>query len=67
MKPSQVFLLLILIFCGILVRHSDAECCHPTKDKCNDGTTVVGAFCGYGKCNIFGCNCSGGCRRSLVK
>lgn len=26
---------------------------------CKDGTELNGMFCGYGPCNIFGCNCPG--------
>lgn len=30
---------------------------------CRDGTpTMLFGFCGYGSCNMFGCNCDGGCR-----
>ncbi|KAH8284077.1 hypothetical protein KR054_009349 [Drosophila jambulina] len=29
---------------------------------CADGTPIKGRYCGRGKCNIFGCNCKGGCR-----
>lgn len=46
-----------------------AECCdntHQTDDgaRCVDDT-YAGAFgcCAYGACNIFCCNCDGGCRR----
>lgn len=28
---------------------------------CKDGTKRVGAYCSKGSCNIFGCNCDGGC------
>nr|XP_017008638.2 protein Diedel-like [Drosophila takahashii] len=28
---------------------------------CGDGLHNVGMFCGQGSCNIFGCNCDGGC------
>lgn len=31
-------------------------------DICYDGTKRT-PYCGVGKCNIFGCNCDGGCRR----
>uniref|UniRef100_A0A914CC09 EF-hand domain-containing protein n=1 Tax=Acrobeloides nanus TaxID=290746 RepID=A0A914CC09_9BILA len=34
---------------------TSAECC---------GTT--GTYCGYGSCNIVGCNCDGGCRPCLT-
>ncbi|KAH8232605.1 hypothetical protein KR032_010483 [Drosophila birchii] len=28
---------------------------------CADGVAIEGTFCGRGPCNIFGCNCDGGC------
>lgn len=28
---------------------------------CGDGRPLVGSYCGRGPCNIFGCNCDGGC------
>lgn len=28
---------------------------------CNDGKSHSGLYCGKGSCNIFGCNCDGGC------
>lgn len=28
---------------------------------CGDGKPVQGSYCGKGPCNIFGCNCDGGC------
>ncbi|XP_066267366.1 uncharacterized protein [Branchiostoma lanceolatum] len=55
---------------------SDAECCDHTKKVCTvrwlffktgctkycgDGTEPT-PCCGHGKCNIFCCNCDGGCR-----
>lgn len=35
---------------------------HYQKRICEDGTIRDGSYCGVGKCNIFGCNCDGGCR-----
>lgn len=30
---------------------------------CKDGSTISGwHYCGQGECNIFGCNCDGGCK-----
>lgn len=29
---------------------------------CPDGTPRTGLYCGKGQCNVFGCNCDGGCR-----
>ncbi|XP_043655626.1 protein Diedel-like [Drosophila teissieri] len=28
---------------------------------CADGVAQLGTYCGQGSCNIFGCNCDGGC------
>nr|WDQ26744.1 venom peptide [Acharia stimulea] len=28
---------------------------------CADGKRKVGTYCGVGSCNMFGCNCEGGC------
>lgn len=28
---------------------------------CQNGEPIVGHYCAYGSCNIFGCNCDGGC------
>lgn len=28
---------------------------------CGDGKAIEGTYCGFGKCNAFGCNCDGGC------
>lgn len=53
----------------------EAECCtdyrhisyscgaNICKSKiCKDGTILEGSFCGHRGCNIFGCDCGGGCR-----
>lgn len=32
---------------------------------CNDGKFREGHYCGYGPCNMFGCNCERGCRGGL--
>ncbi|KAF8236672.1 hypothetical protein L208DRAFT_614043 [Tricholoma matsutake] len=40
-----------------------AVCCPcSSSNYCLDGTPCT-PYCGYGPCNIFGCNCDGGCRR----
>ncbi|OJJ07204.1 hypothetical protein ASPVEDRAFT_88458 [Aspergillus versicolor CBS 583.65] len=68
----------LLMFSGIGLAAEETEaevqvCCKPTKgctyaglggyicDTCNDGTPAT-PYCGYGQCNVFGCNCDGGCR-----
>ncbi|KIM72254.1 hypothetical protein PILCRDRAFT_829885 [Piloderma croceum F 1598] len=38
-----------------------AECCPCPYIECLDGTLCT-PYCGYGPCNIFGCNCDNGCR-----
>ncbi|KAL5241429.1 hypothetical protein ACI65C_008839 [Semiaphis heraclei] len=44
-----------------------SECCHTSwttnrlAKYCGDGNYVDGTYCAYGRCNIFGCNCDGGC------
>lgn len=30
---------------------------------CKDGSDAIGKHCGVSDCNIFGCNCVGGCRK----
>lgn len=58
---------------------ANADCCHsistPSASKdinaktklqkiCLDGEPVgAGVYCGVSGCNMFGCNCDGGCRR----
>lgn len=34
-----------------------------TMSVCPDCTRLTGWYCGRGSCNIFGCNCDGGCRQ----
>jgi len=31
---------------------------------CLDGRELTTSYCGVGPCNIFGCNCDGGCRQA---
>lgn len=31
---------------------------------CMNGEPLEGIYCAWGKCNIFGCNCDGGCIRN---
>ncbi|XP_035693723.1 uncharacterized protein LOC118427869 [Branchiostoma floridae] len=68
--------LLLLWLLLITLDQSAAVCCDPTKKVCSvswyfvkagctkycgDGTTST-PCCGHGKCNVFCCNCDGGCR-----
>jgi len=58
-----------LIICILFATQLDAECCPSrrysfNKLMCGDNTPLGDShYCGYGKCNIFGCDCIGGCRK----
>ncbi|KAK5046455.1 hypothetical protein LTR84_008258 [Exophiala bonariae] len=44
-----------------------AECCS-SPATCLDGTkSDIWSCCAYGSCNIFCCNCDGGCRQASTK
>ena len=63
MLSSKIIFLSVL---GVLaiVASTDAECCGCSFNKrCMDGTSCgFTSCCAYGSCNIFCCNCDGGCR-----
>lgn len=56
----------------IKIDQTSAECCYYTfkcfkpddhkVNRCAD-CEEANVYCGYGSCNIFGCNCDGGCRK----
>jgi len=58
-----------LVICILFATQLDAECCPSrrysfNKLMCGDNTPLGDSYyCGYGKCNIFGCDCIGGCRK----
>ena len=65
-------IVIITIMAMIEFDMATAECCysvfkcsepkdHPAK-RCAD-CEEANIYCGYGSCNIFGCNCDGGCRK----
>jgi len=60
-------MLYLIIFAAIVTTTVDADCC-PSRQfgfgewKCGDGTLLTGFYCGYNKCNIFGCGCT--CRNA---
>lgn len=76
---KTVILTLVLGVCAA-IKHANAVCCtekvHLAHDcledrtlycasfVCFDGTISNEGFCGNGQCNIFGCDCDRGCRRS---
>lgn len=66
--------LVTIIMAGILldlIPSANAVCCYSafycTKPDCAKGKFCLDCerasyYCGVGSCNIFGCNCDGGCR-----
>ncbi|XP_013419525.1 uncharacterized protein LOC106180166 [Lingula anatina] len=58
-------LLIAVILTGSVLRETQADCCYsiPREGFCYDCTRKT-PYCGYGKCNIFGCACDGGCRKN---
>jgi hypothetical protein len=75
MMGFRIILAVTIVVALQLATKVDAECCNPNKDyqymgmmgtlatKCGDDTKPT-PCCGYGKCNVFCCNCDGGCRSS---
>jgi hypothetical protein len=63
----KFILLTVLIASNLTYYLVNGVCCHKIKksfnDRCGDGTKALTPYCGYGPCNIFGCNCDGGCRK----
>merc|ERR1711915_214149 len=52
----------------VTVPSAEGACCrcyHSDSRYCADDTPCT-PYCGHGGCNIFGCNCGGGCRMSMA-
>jgi hypothetical protein len=71
MKLTLLAITLLSIKLLSTIKSSKSECCS-TPIKCEVGSettyrcydcTPSTYYCGVGKCNIFGCNCDGGCRQ----
>ena len=63
MRSRDVFLFVSSLVCMLFAGNANADCCPADAwGFCADGTRGT-PYCGYGPCNIFGCNCDGGCRR----
>ena len=67
---NQVMSIIFLSVLGVLaiVGSTNADCCpcDSLTDTCNDGTScgsIPNICCGHGPCDIFCCNCGGGCRK----
>lgn len=47
------------------VRGTEDKCERTCWTKfCADGSTLGSNFCGVGECDMFACNCKGGCRKN---
>lgn len=59
--------LLVVLAASFLPAPVLAECCdRDSCGRCGDHTQGT-PCCGYGKCNIFCCNCDGGCRHYALE
>ncbi|CAG7834732.1 unnamed protein product [Allacma fusca] len=54
--------LCVLLVVSTHMTYVSGECCYDSNGVCADGTYST-PCCGHGPCNIFCCNCDGGCRR----
>lgn len=80
-KRFHMAILVVLLGLLAKTNQSNAECCDNKISLvpncqiihgcwayiCPDGTPLSGNdnFCGVGSCNIFGCDCDGGCRKNI--
>lgn len=76
----KTVILTMLLGLSAALKHANAVCCtekvhlaHECLEDserycasfvCFDGTISNEGFCGNGPCNIYGCDCDRGCRRS---
>lgn len=76
----KIAILLALFIVISLINFTKSECCQKAiplipncysaygcfEYICADGTPLDkdDSFCGFGACNMFGCDCDGGCRRN---
>ncbi|CAG7721852.1 unnamed protein product, partial [Allacma fusca] len=54
--------LCVLMLVSFHMSYVSGICCPSYRGLCQDATEGT-SCCGYGPCNIFCCNCDGGCRR----
>ena len=64
LKLIPLALIMSMLNCQV-----EGDCCYMAAYSypnlygyCADASLVSGQYCGKGDCNIFGCNCDGGCR-----
>ena len=72
---SFIIVLLLFVTVSVWFVQTNAECCYAvysgtchepdgkTRKRCGDCSEVESFYCGVGSCNVFGCNCDGGCRK----
>lgn len=76
----EISVLFVIFVTATLISPTGAECCQEAiplipncysaygcfEYICADGTPLGkdNSFCGFGACNLFGCDCNGGCRRN---
>jgi hypothetical protein len=71
MKQIILTIILLSIILMSTIKPLKSECCKSQitcrKNRLNlhycDDCSESSPYCGLGKCNLFGCNCDGGCRR----
>ncbi|XP_013416208.1 protein Diedel [Lingula anatina] len=64
MTGTLAAILVVACVMATIIQEAEAACCR--KDRgwyCADCTKAT-PYCGYGSCNIFGCACKDGCRKS---
>ncbi|KAF2142729.1 uncharacterized protein K452DRAFT_297275 [Aplosporella prunicola CBS 121167] len=54
----------LVLFATLLPFAAAGPCCNSKNGNCGDGTRGT-PCCGYRTCNIFCCDCGGGCRHSI--
>lgn len=70
MGKTAIVPLICVVLLGAIATFTriNAECCyHVTSSPesiCYDGREYEGFYCGIKGCNMFGCNCEGGCHRN---
>ncbi|XP_013421533.1 protein Diedel [Lingula anatina] len=63
MAASVVTIFIAVFVIATIVNEAKAACCKEDKSGWCIDCTESTPYCGYGKCNIFGCACDGGCRK----
>ncbi|XP_013386436.1 protein Diedel-like [Lingula anatina] len=65
MMAASVVTIFVAVFVIVtVIEEAQAVCCKADKNGWCADCTPTTPYCGYGKCNIFGCACKGGCRKN---